>query len=464
MINKIKELKNKKVLIIGDIILDHYINVVPSKISEEAPLLVFSYQKEYYSLGGAANVAKYLASFGCSIDLIGVVGVDDKSKITINLLKESKINTTGIIKNKDTITTCKTRLFSSDNKQVLRLDKEENKKDYSKLVIEKIKNIVFEYDLIIISDYNKGVISNDVLNITLKEAKKKNIKVICDPKNKGLKYQRLFLLKPNSKEMNMLIDNFYDEKIIKYKNNNKIDNIVLTLGEKGMKLFDKNNNIYEIDSYKNIVYDVTGAGDCVLSYLALGILTNMDLLKTCQLANYAASIKVSKFGTELVGIDEVIPFFNNKLISRDYLKEFCNVIHKNKKIVFTNGCFDVIHSGHIHTLKEAKKHGDILILGLNSDSSIKRLKGPNRPILSEQERVEILKSLEFIDYIVVFDEDTPLNIIKEIKPDILVKGADYKDKLIVGKKEVEKYGGKVVLINLIEGKSTTNIIKKIKEK
>ncbi|MGM9877070.1 MAG: D-glycero-beta-D-manno-heptose 1-phosphate adenylyltransferase [Bacilli bacterium] len=460
MINRLSELKNKKVLIIGDIILDRYINVSPRKISDEAPLLIFNYNSEYYSLGGCTNVAKYISSFEIMVDLVGVIGNDDNSNIIIDLLMKNNINTEFVIRD-NIITTTKTRLFSNDNKQVLRVDKEENSFDFKNLIVEKINELNNNYDLIIISDYNKGVITPTTFKKIINFAE--NIPVICDPKNFDIDFNNLYLLKPNKKEMNSLIKDFNDEKIIEYKNKNNIKNIVLTLGEEGMVIFDDNNIKHNIKALKNQVFDVTGAGDSVLSYLALGILLKMDFIDTCKLANYSASIKVTKFGTELVKLEEIINYFNNKIISRKDIKEFCNILHKNKKIVFTNGCFDIIHSGHIYNLKTAKSKGDILILGLNSDYSIKKIKGDKRPIFNEKERLDILTSLEFVDYIVVFDEETPINLINDIKPDILVKGADYKDKFIVGKKEVEEYGGKVVLIDLVQGESTTNIIKRIKE-
>jgi len=460
MINEISKLNNKNVLVIGDIILDHYINIIPNKISQEAPILVFNLGSEYNSLGGCANVCKYLSSFNINVDIIGVIGKDNNSKIVKKLLNDSHINMDYLIEKDNIKTTTKNRFFSEDNKQVLRVDDEENNIEYTDEVLKILNKNNKEYDLIIISDYKKGVISEKVFNEIIN--KYNHTKIICDPKNNKY-YKDMFLLKPNKKELEYIIGNINDNNIIEYKNENNIDNLLLTLGKDGMKLYDKDNNIHTINSINNTVYDVTGAGDCVLSYLSLGILLNLDLIDSCKLSNYAASKKVSKFGTQLVSLEEVIDYFNDKLIDRNNIGIFFKILHNNKTIVFTNGCYDIIHSGHIHLLKEAKKLGDILVLGLNSDDSIKRLKGNNRPILNEKERINILKSIEYIDYIVVFDEDTPLNIIKEIKPDYLVKGSDYKDKKVVGSDFVIKNGGALVLIDLVEGKSTTNIINKIKE-
>ena len=245
-------------------------------------------------------------------------------------------------------------------------------------------------------------------------------------------------------------------------NDNNIENIIITLGDEGLKLLNKD-GVYLVPVVKNEVYDVTGAGDTVLSFLALGYLAGINIKESCSLANKAGSIKVGKFGTYAINLLDMFNVDNNKILNRDILYNFCSLLKESgKKVVFTNGCFDIVHSGHIHILKEAKKQGDILILGLNSDSSIKRLKGETRPIFKEEERLELLSSFEFIDYIVLFDEDTPLEVIKLIRPDVLVKGADYKDKYVVGTNEIKEYGGELVLVDLVEGRSTTNVIEKLK--
>ncbi len=456
-------MKNKRVLVIGDIILDHYVNVNPSKISSEAPLVIYNYVNDYYSLGGSGNVCKYLSSFSLKVDLFGVVGKDTYSDKVYELLNDNNINANYVFKINNYKTVVKKRYSSLDYKQIMRVDFEDGYVDVEEKVLKELKKIDTKYDLIIISDYRKGVITNKTFEYITSYARKNNIKVICDPKDKKVNYNNIYLLKPNLKEMTDLICKVNDENIIKYKNDNKIDNIVLTLGKEGIKLYDSNNNITSISAYQCNVFDVTGAGDCVLSYLAYGILNDYDMVKTCNYSNYAASLKVSRYGTALVNKYEVLSFFNNKIIDRDELVDFSNFLHKDKKIVFTNGCFDILHSGHIHLLKNAKMLGDALILGLNTDSSIKRLKGNDRPINNEKERVEILSSLAYVDYIVLFDEDTPLNIIKMINPDILVKGSDYKNKEVVGSDIVLKNGGRVELIDLIEGKSTTNIINRLKE-
>lgn len=451
----------KKVLVIGDILLDNYIFVDSSKISMEAPLLIYKYNKETNSLGGASNVCKYLTSFNYQVDLIGVIGNDYSGNIIIDLLRDNNINTDYIIKDDTYKTIVKKRYASLDYKQIMRVDDEEIYNNDSR-IIDSIMNLNTDYDLIIISDYRKGVITNKTFNSIVEYSKKNNIKVICDPKDDQVNYNNLYILKPNQKEIEKLVKSTNDKDIIDYKIKNNIDNIVLTLGSNGMKLFDENNNIINIPSEKVNVYDVTGAGDCVLGYLAYGVLEKKQIEESAVISNYAASIKVSKFGTQLVNKYEVYTKMNNKEINRNDLKEFSDYIRKNKKIVFTNGCFDILHSGHVDLLKKAKNLGDILILGLNSDHSIKRLKGDNRPINNEAERKSVLSALEFIDYIVVFDEDTPLNIIKDIKPDILVKGGDYKDKEVVGRDFVESYGGEVKLIDFIYDVSTTNIVNKIR--
>lgn len=233
-----------------------------------------------------------------------------------------------------------------------------------------------------------------------------------------------------------------------------------------MVLIDEDDNVNHIPTIAREVFDVTGAGDTVLSYFGCSIANGLSLYDSAVIANVAAGIKVGKVGTSTVRLEEVEQFFNNRLVRTEKiitLEEYSNIKkgYTNKTVVFTNGCFDILHVGHIRYLKQAAELGDILIVGVNSDKSIKRVKGEKRPIISEKDRIEMLANLDFIDFIIIFDEDTPYELIKLIQPDFLVKGGDYKIEDIVGKDIVEKKGGKVVLIPLIEGVSTTNIVEKV---
>lgn len=463
MLNKLINIKNKKVLVIGDAMLDHYVIINPRKISSEYPGIIFDYSNDYYRLGGASNVANNISKFNVEVDLLCVIGKDNFTDIFYNELNNVGINTYLVIEDSSYKTIVKERYCSSDYKQIMRVDYEKTNIDsYDKLYNYLERAFENKYDLVIISDYRKGVITNEFYEKIISLAKENNIRVICDPKDGVVDYKDLFILKPNKKETSLLFGDKSDSEIISYMNSNNIDNIIITLGDEGLKLLNKDGS-YLVPVVKNEVYDVTGAGDTILSFLALGYLAGIDIKNSCVLANKAGSIKVGKFGTYAINLLDMFTVDNNKILNRDILYDFCSLLKEyGKKVVFTNGCFDIVHSGHIHVLKEAKKQGDVLILGLNSDSSIKRLKGKSRPIFKEEERLELLSSFEFIDYIVVFDEDTPLEVIKLIRPDVLVKGADYKDKYVVGTNEIKEYGGELVLVDLIEGRSTTNVIEKLK--
>lgn len=463
MLNKLINIKNKRVLVIGDAMLDHYVTVNPRKISSEYPGIIFDYSDDYYRLGGASNVANNISRFNVDVDLLCVVGKDSFTDNFYEELNKAGISADFVIEDDSYKTIIKERYCSSDYKQIMRVDYEKTKIDNHDEAYKYLERAFNNrYDLVIISDYRKGLITNEFYEKIISLAKENNIKVICDPKDGVVNYKDLFILKPNKKEAGLLFGDKSDLEIIDYMNENNLENIIITLGDEGLKLLNKD-GVHLVPVVKNEVYDVTGAGDTVLSFLALGYLAGIDIKESCVLANKAGSIKVGKFGTYAINLLDMFTANNNKILNRDILYNFCDLLKQSgKKVVFTNGCFDIVHSGHIHILKEAKKQGDILILGLNSDSSIKRLKGESRPIFKEEERLELLSSFEFIDYIVVFDEDTPLEVIKLIRPDVLVKGADYKDKYVVGTNEIKEYGGELVLVDLVEGRSTTNVIEKLK--
>lgn len=467
MLNRLLNIKNKKVLVIGDSMLDYYISVEACKISTEYSGLIYEEKGSYYSLGGAANVASSIASYGVEVDLLSVIGNDYEKNIFLDLLIKSGIRTKYTISESSYQTIVKTRLYSSDNKQIVRFDKEKREIQNFSFVLDKFKEIKLNsYDFIIISDYRKGLITNEFFNKIIEFAEERNIRVLCDPKDNKVNYRNMWLMKPNVKEMKNLIssydDNFF-QKIIEYKVNHNINNIVLTRGENGLVLFDEYNNIIKFKTNPIDVFDVTGAGDIILSYLTVGLLAGLTLNDSMNLANIAAEVKVSKYRTKVITIEDIIDkllqFSTNKLIPRKDIVYIVNIFKNiGKTIIFTNGCFDILHAGHIHLLSQCKSHGDILILGLNSDDSIKKLKGRQRPINKLADRIKVLSSISYINYIVVFNEDTPLDLINEIQPDVLVKGMDYYEKKVVGSDIVKSNNGKVVLIDLLEGRSTSRII------
>lgn len=474
--NKLNNIQSKNILVIGDVMLDTYYSGDVKRISPEAPVPVFRKRAERSVLGGAANVAANLVAAGQNISMMAVVGNDDVGTKLKGIFEEQGINT-DLIFPLNRHTTEKTRFLASSNQQVLRLDVEDtddlNEDDCNHLLSE-LENKVDSFDLMLLSDYLKGLLTFSFTQGVIKLAKDRGIPVIIDVKDpKYEKYAGATLLKPNLKELHDLtglpVDT--DEQIIvaskELKNRCLAKYLLTTCGGRGMVLIG-DGEPYFIEAYGQEVFDVTGAGDTTIAYLGACMVNDMNMRESVDIANLAAGIQVAKVGTSSVYWSEIrermsdqIEGAIHKIISGRTI-EYFRRDHSKQKIVFTNGCFDILHIGHIRYLQEAAKLGDILIIGLNSDDSVRRLKGPERPINGEMERAEMLGALGFVDYVAVFEEDTPLELINTIQPDVLVKGGDYDPNDVVGKKEVEDRGGKLVLIPFVEGKSTTNIIEKIK--
>ncbi len=469
--------KKGSVLCIGDIILDSYSHGDVRRISPEAPIPVLRINNNKYEvLGGCGNVARNICAAGSSCHIISVAGNDEESKVLKKLLRDSKNLSSNLIIDKDRCTTKKLR-FVSDNQQILRVDREithpVNKKIEMK-IFQCFKKKIDYFNVVVISDYNKGILTDSLLRSVIDLSRKKKKIIIVDPKKKDFSlYKGSTFITPNFKE---LLEASKYEKNIPGKNNDKLviklskkllddfdfEAIVVTRSSRGISIVGKENKNLQLPSKAQEVYDVSGAGDTVIAYIASGLANGKSLFNSTEIANDAAGIAVGKFGTTIVN--------ENDLLDHSQLKKLCALeeiffeIRKNtnKKVGFTNGCFDLIHQGHIHYLKEARKQCDLLILGLNSDVSIKKIKGKDRPILNQIERSEVLMNFNFIDRIIIFDEETPIKLIKKLKPHVIFKGNDYKLSDVVGFNEVKKWGGKVSLIKCIKGKSTSNIIRKIK--
>uniref|UniRef100_UPI00404AA982 D-glycero-beta-D-manno-heptose-7-phosphate kinase n=1 Tax=Flavobacterium sp. TaxID=239 RepID=UPI00404AA982 len=453
-----------QILVIGDIIVDCYLIGDTARVSDEAPVPIININKEKIVLGGAANVVNNLLAFGANVDIISVVGNCNDNAVLIELFKEKKINTNYlVIENKRPISK-KTRVISS-NQQIVRFDKETTKdihKDSSDIILNIYKKIIKNYKIVVLSDYGKGVLTDTLTTEIIKIANAQNIKVLVDPKGDNyLKYTGAYLLTPNKKEAsittNIKID---DDKLLsaiqKLKKDYKLNISIITLSQNGIAVFDDELKIFP--AIVKEVYDVTGAGDTVIAAIAYKLAENSSIDEAIQFANIAASIVVGKIGVATATIGEINAIQQNIKTVVEIETIIQHLKRQNKKIIFTNGCFDILHLGHVKYLEEAKKLGDILIVGINSDQSVKRLKGDKRPINEVFDRAYLINSLKPVDYTVIFDQDTPYELIKTIKPDILVKGADYKDKQIIGADIVPS----VHLIDFLDGKSTTEIINKIK--
>ena len=468
----LKLLSKSKILVFGDVMLDRYVSGSVDRVSPEAPVPVLKPIKEEIRLGGAANVALNLSSLGSKVSLIGITGKDSSSKQISNLIKENKIKNELVHSSLPTIT--KLRLLSS-KQQLLRVDNEEEftKNDWQSAKRRFDKSIgLSSSNLLIISDYGKGTLQD--IPALIKKAKKLNKMVLIDPKgNNFSKYKGADIITPNFSEFIGEVGPVGSEREVSSKAKSLIKSLnlgalLVTRGSEGMTLFKKEKNKIDRSNFPTQakeVFDVSGAGDTVIASLAAALSAGFDISSAVKLANVAAGIVVGKSGTATAYLSEIEPHFSDDdlVFSLGEVKKYSSILKKNnKKVVFTNGCFDILHAGHVHYLEQAKKMGDELVVGLNSDSSVKALKGKKRPINNLQHRAKVLSSLRCVDKIVSFEDETPIKLIKAIKPDVLVKGGDYKVKDVVGHKDVGSWGGKVKIIPMVPGLSTTNIIKKMK--
>ena len=470
-------MRSRHILVVGDVMLDNYYVGDVRRISPEAPVPVFRKRSERSVLGGAANVAANLVAANQQTSMMSIIGRDANGQTMMQLFENLGINAR-LMSNLQRSTTIKTRFLADNNQQLLRLDVEDTDpitKVESNRILKKLQKVIDDFDLILMSDYLKGLLTQEFTQGVIKMARKHDIPVVIDVKDpKYGKYYGATLLKPNLNELRSLTGKNVqtDEEIVEaaeeLRKRSNCQYVLATLGAKGMVLVG-DGEPYFVKSLAREVYDVSGAGDTTIAYLATCMANEMPIRESVDIANYAAGIQVGKVGTSSVSWQEVRDLISNedygiahKILSAEELNSF-RKDNAQKKIVFTNGCFDILHVGHKRYLQQAATLGDILVVGVNSDASVRRLKGPTRPVNNEQDRAEMLSALGFIDYVVIFDEDTPYELIKKIQPDVLVKGGDYKPEEVVGKDIVEARGGQLELISFVEGKSTTNIIKKINQ-
>ena len=461
-----------KVLCIGDIILDCYSNGSVDRVSPEAPIPVLKILKENIKvLGGAGNVARNICAADTKCHLISIIGDDLDSRTVVSLCKKEKNLTFDLIIDKERCTTKKHR-FVSGNQQILRVDSEDTNYISEKIerkILEKFKKNIKKFKVIVISDYQKGLLTKKLIANVIKISNHYGKVIIVDPKNSDLGfYKYSTIITPNKKELlgnnqHNINDQIIEKVSKKLIKDHGFESVITTRGSEGISVIKKNGKNFHIPSKAKEVFDVSGAGDTVVSYIASGIARNDDFFESIELANKAAGIAVGKFGTAIVRRSEIRDKENldHKVLSiTDLMIELDSL--KPRKIGFTNGCFDLIHQGHIDYLKKAREQCDFLIVGLNSDGSVEKLKGPARPIINQYERSYILSSFEFIDRIIMFNEQTPINLIKKIKPNFIFKGDDYKVKEVVGNNEIKKWNGKIILIKCTKNKSSSKIIERIK--
>lgn len=464
---------SSRVLVVGDVMLDRYWHGDTSRISPEAPVPVVRVERQEDRPGGAANVALNIAALGAGALLTGVVGQDEAADTLKTTLAAADILTDfHQCQNKPTIT--KLRVISR-HQQLIRMDLENGYDDGdSEGCYGKVEGLLKKAGAVILSDYNKGTLRNIETFIAL--ARKSGVPVLVDPKGVDFsRYRGATLLTPNLHEFEAVVGACRNEEELVSRGNRlmaelELQALLITRGEHGMTLLRPDHPELHLPARAREVFDVTGAGDTVIAVLAAALAAGEGYPQAVALANLAAGIVVGKLGTAVVsgpelrraiqqesGSEKGVVTLDQLLIALEDARQ------QGESIVFTNGCFDIIHAGHVGYLEEARKLGNRLVVAINSDESVRRLKGPGRPINPAERRAAVLAGLEAVDWVISFVEDTPENLLETIKPDILVKGGDYSDEQVVGADIVKKYGGKVKALSLYDNCSTTAIVEKIKE-
>ncbi len=477
LVNRYKNIDNiymkmsiRPILVVGDIMLDQYFKGNVSRISPEAPVPVVNVKIIESTLGGSANVAHNISTLNGDVILTGLIGQDHYATELGRLSKAAHIK----LRTLETTnpTTTKIRVIG-EHQQITRLDFEERQELTEKQRTQFISVIgdIASYSAVILSDYNKGMLTIEFCKHIIQLANDENIPVYIDPKgNDWTKYNGAYIITPNLREVQELLGrpisnaDFEIEQagqsILKQFN---IEFLLITRSEKGMSLISRN-RVKHFPTYAREVFDVSGAGDTVIATLAWAMVHGNSLDESIHIANVAAGIVVSKLGTtpiEYAELQQALHASDDKTLPLDLLQIQLEIYRsQGKKIIFTNGCFDILHRGHVHYLKAARALGDILIVGLNSDDSVRRLKGPTRPINREIDRAEVIAALESVDHVVIFNEDTPFDLLSSIRPDVLVKGGDYAIDDIVGR----EFAKEVITIPFVKGFSTSNTIQKMNER
>lgn len=478
-IDDISKFDNRRIMVIGDMMIDEYVWGGVERISPEAPVQVVSVEKEDYTLGGAGNVVNNLAALGAEVLPVGVIGDGGMGGLLIERFRKLGADTSGVIREPGRPTTRKTRIIAS-HQHVLRIDRE-TKTEISERTLSKIRKFIERFvpgtDAVIISDYGKGLLTKPLLRAIVEISGKHAKPVIADPKGLDFtKYSGVTLLTPNAKEAALASGiEIADEPSLnaaakKIMGTADLENLLITRGKDGMALFRGGKKPCMIETEARQVFDVSGAGDTVVSVLGLAAASGLSLETGARLANTAAGIVVAKVGTATVAREELKSALRKspdavspKHLRLEELADLCEDLRrKGKKTVLTNGCFDLLHAGHIRLFSASRSLGDVLIAAIDNDNSVRRLKGPGRPVIREGERIAVLGALDSVDYITVFSHGGLNEILTNLRPDILTKGGNYTAGEVEGKKIVESYGGKIAIIPVEEDISSTGIIDSIK--
>jgi len=451
----------------GDVMLDRYWSGKAARISPEAPVPVVHINATEERVGGAGNVALNIAKLGGKVTLIAVVG-DDAEGETLRQLLEPEGVACDFVVEKRFRSICKLRIMAQ-HQQLIRLDFEDTPIEFDRAALSaKLEHNLPDNNVLVFSDYGKGTLADVADHIKL--AKRAGVKVLVDPK--GVDYQRYAgadVITPNQAELQAVVGIYRDESVLLEKgreliNRYHIPTLLLTRGEAGMTLIQKN-LVHSLPAQAKDVFDVTGAGDTVIAVMALCVALDMAMVEAMYLANLAGGIVVGKLGTSTVSIQELTRAMHGDrdssygIVSEDeLLKNIARAKAHDEKIIMTNGCFDLLHAGHVTYLEQAKSLGDRLIVAVNSDASVKKLKGDSRPINGLQERMTVLAALACVDWVVSFTEETPERLYCKLLPDVLVKGGDYSPDQVAGGDCVIKAGGEVKILQFVDGQSTTSMI------
>jgi D-beta-D-heptose 7-phosphate kinase/D-beta-D-heptose 1-phosphate adenosyltransferase len=470
---EIPSFENTRALVVGDVMLDQYWHGNASRISPEAPVPIVQINELEERPGGAANVALNLSTLGCKVDLMGIIGKDRSGE-----LLKTKLQTTTIKSHlysfPDVPTISKLRIIGR-NQQLIRLDFEQKfASSHADCLIERYTQLLSEVDIVVLSDYGKGTLAQVKTLIAL--ARRQGIPVLVDPKSNDFsQYAGATLITPNLKEFEAVVGSCLAGRDIEHKgfpllNAHQFEAILVTRSEHGMTLLQKGHNSLHLPTRAREVYDVSGAGDTVISVLAASVAAGLTLDTAAMLANTAAGVVVQKLGTATVSLPELRRAWQRQhdsemgiLTEAQLIVAIADARAHGETIVMTNGCFDILHTGHVTYLEQAKELGQRLIIAVNDDASVARLKGSNRPINSLRDRMMVLAALRAVDWVVSFSEDTPERIIKQLNPDILVKGGDYRVEDIAGSDFVLSKGGQVKVLGFVRGYSTSSLIKKTQE-
>lgn len=484
LIDLVQRLGQPRVLVVGDVMLDRYVWGNAERISQEAPVILLRADKREERLGGGSSVATMLRALGARVSLAGVVGNDRDAGRIRDMLTELGIDHEAVVVDSDRPSTVKERYIGRAQQrhpqQMIRVDYESREPLSSAIEAQLTKLVTSQLrkaDVVLISDYDKGVCTPGLLAATIAGARARNLRVLADPiRGKDYrKYHGCSTMTPNRLEAGLATGRDLQtndqalEAAAQLREQLDMEAAIVTLDKDGMALVHRDGRRLTFPTRPRQVYDITGAGDMVLSVLGMALAAGADYEPAIRLANVAGGLEVEKIGVAVVTRDEILrdlirsgPTTNRKLVDRDTLRgELERRRLVGQRIAFTNGCFDLLHAGHVQYLQDARAQADVLVVGINSDESVRSLKGPSRPVNSVDARAQVLAGLQSVDYLTVFHEQTPLELIQALRPDVLVKGADYRKEEVVGGDFVESYGGRVYLAPLCEGYSTTRILQSL---